>query len=57
MTLKTCTNCSNLVHGNINSGNGETLKAGTVVLILDRGGEQVVKTGTWGQRMRQVYCY
>ena len=37
--------------------NGETLKAGIVVLILDRGGEQVVKTGTWGQSMRKVYWY
>lgn len=57
MTLKTCTNCSNLVHGNINSGKSEILKAGIVVLILDRGSEQVVKTGTWGQSMRRVYCY
>ena len=57
MTLKTWTNCSNLVHGNINSGKSEILKAGIVVLILDRGSEQVVKTGTWGQRMRKVYCY
>ena len=54
MTLKIWTNCSNLVHGNINSGKSEILKAGIVVLILDRGSEQVVKTGTWGQRMRKV---